>query len=101
MAADLAVAASQKRRPARVLVITCELCSLFVRAELQAAFRDKDNLHVAPALFSDAAAALLLCNEDALGEATKPIFELEEWGSMVVPGTSDYMSYDIKKNGMC
>jgi len=100
-AADIAVAASQKHRPARILVMACELCSLFIRAELQAAYRDEDNLHVAPALFSDAAAALVVCNGDALGEAQKPIFKLKEWGSMVVPDTSDYMSYDIEKNGTC
>ncbi|CAE7219647.1 hypothetical protein P3342_013441 [Pyrenophora teres f. teres] len=99
-AADIVAAASQKRRPARVLVMTCELCSLFLRAELQAAIRDGDSVHVAPALFSDAAAALVVCNGDTLGEAQKPIFELDEWGSMAVPGTSDYMSYDIEKNGM-
>ncbi|KAA8612637.1 BcsA naringenin-chalcone synthase [Pyrenophora tritici-repentis] len=99
-AAGIVAASSQKHRPARVLVMTCELCSLFLRAELQAAIRDGDSLHVAPALFSDAAAALVVCNGDALGEAQKPIFELEEYGSMAVPGTSGYMSYDIEKNGM-
>jgi type III polyketide synthase len=57
-AADTAAASSQKNRPARVLVICCELCSLFLRAELQAASQD-DALHIAPTLFSDAAAALV------------------------------------------
>jgi type III polyketide synthase len=67
---------------------------------LQAAYDDGEVLHVAPALFSDAAAALVVCNGRALGEKQKPIFELLEWESMLVPGTSDFMSYDIKKDGM-
>jgi type III polyketide synthase len=100
-AADIAAAASQKGRPARVLVIAMELFSLYLQAELQAALRDPENLHVASVLFSDAAAALVVCNGLALGGGQqKPVFELREWGSMVVPETADFMSYDMAKNGM-
>jgi type III polyketide synthase len=98
-AADIAAAASQRGRPARILVMACELCSLFLRAELQAALQDGE-LHVGPALFSDGAAALVVCNGLAFKEGQKPVFELIDWGSMVVPDTSEYMSYDIEKNGM-
>lgn len=99
-AADLAAAASQKGRPARILVFACELCSLFFRAELQAACQDGDNLHIAPALFSDAAAALVVCNGLAIREKQRPIFELQEWGSLVMPGTAEHMSYEIEKHGI-
>jgi type III polyketide synthase len=98
-AADIASAASQRGRPARILVVACELCSLFLRAELQAACRDGEALHVAPALFSDAAAAVVVCNKIALGERHEPLLELLEWSSMVVPGTTGMMSYDIEENG--
>jgi type III polyketide synthase len=98
-AADLATAESHKKRPARILVVACEICSIFLRAELQAASLD-DNLHIAPTLFSDAAAALVVCNDWALEENTTPIYELESWSSMVVPGTRDFLSYDITSNGM-
>nr|GFD57170.1 phenylpropanoylacetyl-CoA synthase-like [Tanacetum cinerariifolium] len=53
-AANLATAESSKGRPARIIVFATELCSLFLRAELQAACKDDENLHIAPALFSDA-----------------------------------------------
>jgi type III polyketide synthase len=96
-AADIAAAASQRGRPACVLVVACELCSLFLRAELQAACRE-GTLHIAPALFSDAAAAVVVCNELALG-TQKPVFELNEWCSMVVPGTSEMMSLVTEQNG--
>jgi type III polyketide synthase len=98
-AADIAAAASQRGRPARVLVMACELCSLSIQAEVHAACKDNE-LHVAPALFSDGAAALVVCNGLALEEKQKPVFELIEWDSMMVPGTSGYISYDIEKHGM-
>jgi type III polyketide synthase len=98
-AANIAAAESQRGRPARVLVMACELCSLFLKAELHAASCD-ENLHIAPALFSDAAAALVVCNQLALTRDQKPIYELQECGSMLVPDTTQYMSYDITANGM-
>jgi type III polyketide synthase len=97
-AANIASAESQRNRPACVLVVTCELCSLFLRAELQAASRD-DELRIAPALFSDAAAALVVCNTLALKSDFEPIYHLQEWGSMLIPDTKEYMSYEMKANG--
>lgn len=99
-AATHAAAASQRGLPARILVVACELCSLFLRAELETALRNEDELHIAPALFSDAAAAVVVCNGLAMGDGQKPILEMQEWGSMLLPGTSDQMSYAIEANGM-
>jgi hypothetical protein len=97
-AADTAAASYQKSQPACVLVIACELCSLFLQAELQAASQD-DALHIAPALFSDAAAALVVCNKLAIREGRTPIYELQGWSSMLVPDTVEHMSYEIKPQG--
>lgn len=99
-AANLAVAASARNRPARVLVFATELCSLFLRAELQAACKDDKNLHIAPALFSDASAALVVCNEQALNAKQRPIYKLQDWTSTLIPGTEDHMSYSVSPNGM-
>ncbi|KAH7067909.1 thiolase-like protein [Paraphoma chrysanthemicola] len=97
--ATLAGAESQKGRPARVLIMACEICTLFWRAELLAASLD-DDVHIAPALFSDGAAAVVLCNNLALEKQQTPIFELLECGSMSVPETRDHMSYMIRNNGL-
>ena len=99
-AANLAAAASSRRKPARILVFATELCSLFLRAELQAACKDQENLHIAPALFSDASAALVLCNGLAMASDQQPIYELQEWGSALIPGTHDHMSYSVSPSGM-
>lgn len=97
-AANIAAAETQKGRPAQVLVMATELCSLYLKAELHAASQD-DNLHIAPALFSDAAAALVVSNRPAFERHHKPIFELQEYGSMLVPNTTEYMSYDVTSHG--
>lgn len=97
-AANIASAASSRSQPARILVVACELCSIFLRTELKACLADGE-LHIAPALFSDAAAAVVLCNGFALEQDQKPVYELQEWGSMFVPGTSGQMSYATEANG--
>lgn len=97
-AANIAAAESQRGRPACILVVACELCSLFLRGELQAASQD-EGLRIAPALFSDAAAALVVCNELALKQDASPTYQLQEWGSMLIPKTKEYMSYEMKSNG--
>lgn len=99
-AANLAVAASARNRPACILVFATELCSLFLRAELQAACKDDENLHIAPALFSDASAALVVCNERAMNVKQRPIYRLQDWTSTLIPGTEDHMSYSVSPNGM-
>lgn len=98
-AADIAAAETYKGRVARVLVVACELCSLFLKAELHAANQD-ETLHVAPALFSDAAAAIVVCNSLAMEKHQEPLFQLLEWGSLTVPGSLDHMSYCIQPDGM-
>lgn len=99
-AANIAAAAAQRKQAASILVFACELCSLFMRCELEQACQDGEQLHIAPALFSDAAAALVVCNGLAVNGGTKPVFELLEWGSMVIPGTVAQMSYLTESKGM-
>lgn len=98
-AANLAAGASSRGRAARVLVFATELCTLFLRAELEAAYKDRENLHIAPALFSDGSAALVVCNGLAMRHEQKPVYELQEWSSAVIPGTKEYMSYSVSPTG--
>ncbi|KXG49175.1 Thiolase-like, subgroup [Penicillium griseofulvum] len=102
-AAQIASAASLRRQPARILAFACELCTPNVRhylsvAELSA---DSDPVNIAAALFSDAAAAFVLCNEYAIAqdEQVTPQFELLEWGCDLVPDTAEHMSFYADING--
>ncbi|CAP98252.1 Pc22g09640 [Penicillium rubens Wisconsin 54-1255] len=90
-AAQIAGGASLRRKPARILAFACELCTPNVRHCLSMAERT----NIAAALFSDAAAAFVLCNEHAMTQDKQvtPQFELLEWGCDLVPGTAEYMTF--------
>ncbi|KAF2995732.1 t3pks [Curvularia kusanoi] len=99
-AANLAVAATARNRPARILVFATELCSLFLRAEMQAACSDNQEVHIALSLFSDASAALVVCNDMGLTTNERPIYKLQEWSGALLPGTEGHMSYCVSPSGM-
>lgn len=107
VAATCAAVATLMGKPARVLVFGCELCSLFIHAEMAEALRD-NALHIAPALFSDAAAATVLVKGVTITEdrrkkgvvVVEPFYEVREWGCSVVPGTLRDIEYLTIGNGM-
>ncbi|CZT16389.1 related to stilbene synthase 2 [Ramularia collo-cygni] len=97
-AAQVAAGAEARGRPARVLGFACELCTLGVRSELAAAaavekIGGEEEVGVAGVLFSDGAAAFVLCNGIGMGEGITPLFELVEWGNSIIPDTVDRMSF--------
>lgn len=63
---------------------------------------DFDQVNIAAALFSDAAAAFVLCNEYAMAqdEEVTPQFELLEWGCDLVPGTAQHMTFYADIDGL-
>lgn len=94
-AAQMALAATARGRPARVVAFACELCSPNVRNELATAEESSaGNVCVAAALFSDAAAAFVLTNDLGRGQSP-PIFELLAFDNAVLPGTVQHMSYYV------
>jgi type III polyketide synthase len=98
-AAQMALAATARRRPARVLAFACELCTPNVRSELAAAEKSSaEDVCVAAALFSDGAAAFVLTNGIGKGES-KAVFQLGAFGNAVVPGTMGFMSFFVGEGG--
>lgn len=93
-AAQLACGATMRGRPARILAFACELCTPNVRFELGLAAEcaDPANISIVGALFSDAAAAFVLCNEYAMGDGVKPQYQLLEWGNALIPYTLEHMA---------
>ncbi|KAG9247236.1 chalcone synthase B [Calycina marina] len=55
--------------------------------------QDTNDVGIAAALFSDSAAAFVICNEFALEAKDKAIHQLIESTTTFVPGTSDLMSF--------
>ena len=93
-AAQLACGASLRRRPARILIYACELCSLYARSDLEiAAECSSEETNITPALFSDGAAALVMCNKLACEVGEKRIFELIDWAKACIPNTQYEMSF--------
>lgn len=104
-AAQLALGATARGRPARVLGFACELCTALCRRELalaEAAAEGAD-INIAPVLFGDAAAAFVLCNELGLGDEGEDaaVFQLFEWGNTTIPDTQDEMGFFPEPSGEC
>lgn len=100
VAASLAAGATQRGRPARILIFACELCTIHTRCDLSHACENGGEASIAHALFSDAAAAIVLCNDIGLSAKSQPIYELLDWGNMILPGTSQYMSFFTDPKGL-
>lgn len=98
-ASQLALAATARNRPARILAFACELCTPLVRAELAAAeFSPPEDVGIAAALFSDAAAAFILTN-DLDRKARLPIFRLLATHYEGLADTMQDMSFYIDSSG--
>jgi len=100
-AAQLACGASLRGRPARILCLACELSTPNVRYEVDAAARclDGSQVCIAGALFSDAAAAFVLCNDLGLQKSAKPVYELLNWNNTLVPNTGNDLEFFVEANG--
>ncbi|KAK4861374.1 hypothetical protein LT330_004290 [Penicillium expansum] len=103
-AAQIAGGASLRRKPARILAFACELCTPNVRRYLSLAevTPDSDPANIAAVLFSDAAAAFVLCNEYAIAQDDQvtPQYRLLEWGHDLIPDTAEHMSFYADVNGL-
>lgn len=100
-AAQIACGATVRRRPARILAFACELCTPNVRCDLAEAARcaDPANVSIAGALFSDAAAAFVLCNEYAMSDESDAIFQLMDWDNATIPDTVQHMAFYADPHG--
>lgn len=98
VANSMACAASLRGRPARILVVACELSSINLRAELEAA-NQSGKLRIGGALFSDGAAAVVLCNDVALTEKMPRLFTVADWCQNVAQDTYDEVSVTTVSQG--
>ncbi|KAK0124167.1 hypothetical protein ONS95_009149 [Cadophora gregata] len=99
--AQIACGATMRGRPARILAFACELCTPNVRCDLAEVVKcsDPGAVSIAGALFSDGAAAFILCNDFGLGDDTQPILQLLEWGNATLPDTTEHMGFYVDPLG--
>lgn len=86
-AATIANDATLRGRPARVLGFVCDLTSTNVRCDLKMLMENPEETKVSMALFSDAAAAFVLCNSRGLEDPERVIYSILDWESGILPGT--------------
>jgi type III polyketide synthase len=99
-AAQLADGATAKGRAACILGFACELCTPNLQHELAAAERSSPHeVGIAAAIFSDGAAAFVLCNDRGRIRDIQPLFQLIEFGSTLLPDTTKHVSFHASSEG--
>ncbi|KAH0300344.1 chalcone synthase B, partial [Aureobasidium melanogenum] len=100
-AAQLAYGATMRGRAARILCFACELSTPNIKHELDAVANctETSQTSIAAALFSDAAAAFILCNDLGLQNGVQPVLELLDWDHALIPGTSSDLEFTAEDRG--
>ncbi|KAL9001461.1 MAG: hypothetical protein Q9169_000036 [Polycauliona sp. 2 TL-2023] len=97
-AAHLALGSSYQRKPARVLVLACEISSVLVRSELDS-INDEQQTRVGVCLFSDCASAAILSNGIGEDESAAPVFDLLGWKHQIIDDTEEDLGFDVDPLG--
>ena len=97
-AANLALLSSFLQRPARILVVACELASTLARSELESVTQNQE-LRIGVTLFSDGASALVLSNGVGDTRGEMPIYDLLAWDNRTLPETEKDITFDVHPNG--
>lgn len=97
-AANLALGASFRNRPARVLVFALEISSLLVRSELDS-INDLQQTRIGVTLFSDCASALVLSNGIGAQGVEEPVYDLLGWDHRMIPDTEEDLGFDVDPLG--
>lgn len=97
-AANLALGSSFRHKPARVLVMACEISSVLVRSELDSITKNEE-VRIGTCLFSDCASAVVLSN--GIGDAAegKGVYELVDWKHDVLPDSEHDLGFDVDPAG--
>lgn len=95
-ASELALSATAMRRPARVLVLACEISSVFVRSELES-IHENQEVRIGICLFSDAASACIISN--GIGEISTPVYKVLGWRHEVIDDTAADLGFDVDPLG--
>ena len=90
-ARQVANGASFNGMTANILLLSCEITSIYARTELDAV-DNYGQVGIGPILFGDAAAAMVLTN-DPHAHPCRPVYELVETLSSQIPDSESAMSY--------
>ena len=97
-AANLALGSSFRKKPARVLILACEISSVMVRSELDSIDKEQKT-RIGVCLFSDCASAAILSNGVAEDETTTPVYQLLGWRHEILPDSETDLGFDVDPSG--
>ena len=98
-AANLALGSSFRKKPARILVLACEMSTLLVRSELESINKDQET-RIGVCLFSDCASSAVLSNGIGEDEDQSPaVYELLGWKHEILPDTENDLGFDVDPMG--
>ncbi|KAL8727879.1 MAG: hypothetical protein Q9166_005756 [cf. Caloplaca sp. 2 TL-2023] len=97
-AAHLALGSSYQRKPARILVLACEISSLLVRSELDS-INEEQQTRVGVCLFSDCASAAVISNRVGDEGEPGPVYELLGWKHEIIDDTEEDLGFDVDPLG--
>ena len=98
-AANLALGLSFRHKPARILVLACEITSMMVRSELDSVHKNQE-VRIGVCLFGDCASAGILSNGVGAPSSTEPIYQLLGWKHDVIEDTEQDLGFDVDPHGM-
>lgn len=97
-ASNIALGSSYRRRPARILVLACEISSILVRSELDSVHENQE-IRIGATLFSDCASAMVLGNEFSDRDGEENILELLGWDHRIIDDTEKDLGFDVDPLG--
>jgi type III polyketide synthase len=97
-AANIAMGSNFRRRPARVLVMALEICTVLARSEMDSIDKLQET-RIGLSLFSDCAGALILSNGFGAGSVEEPVYELLGWNHKIIPDTDQYLGFNVDPSG--
>ncbi|KJZ79382.1 hypothetical protein HIM_01533 [Hirsutella minnesotensis 3608] len=95
-ASNLALGSTALGRPARILCVALEVCTVFARCELDRVHKEQE-VQIGMCLFSDGASALVLSN--GIGGYVEPIYQVLGWEHSTIPESQDEIRFDVHPSG--
>nr|AUW30714.1 putative chalcone synthase [Cladonia uncialis subsp. uncialis] len=97
-ASNLALGSSFRKKPARILVLACEISSLLVRSELDSIDKEQKT-RIGVCLFSDCASAAVLSNGMGEYEVYSPKYEILGWRHEILEDSDQDLGFDVDPFG--
>lgn len=98
-ASNLALGSAYRKKPARILVLACEISTLLVRSELESVDKNQE-VRIGVCLFSDCASASILSNNVGHETLSEPVYDVLGWKHEMIEDTEKDLGFDVDPSGM-